>query len=133
MNRKEFLSQLGIGAAFVLTTSCLGSCKKETPAVAADLTIDLTDAAYAALKNNDSYVVKDGIVIAKTKVGAYIAATVTCSHDEYKQITLRNDEWYCSQHGARFDQAGKGINSLGSKGLKIYKTELKGNSLRVYS
>ena len=102
-------------------------------ATAADLTIDLTEAAYAVLKNNDSYIVKDGIVIAKTKTGTYIAATVTCSHDEFKQITLKNDEWYCTQHGARFDQAGKGINSLGSKGLKIYKTELKGTSLRVYS
>jgi nitrite reductase/ring-hydroxylating ferredoxin subunit len=133
MNRKEFLSQLGIGAAFVLTTSCLGSCKKETAATTVDMTIDLTNATFAALKNNDSYVVKDGIVIAKTKTGTYIAATVICSHDDLKQITLKNDEWFCTEHSARFDQTGKGLNNNGSKGLTVYKTTLTGTSLRVYS
>jgi nitrite reductase/ring-hydroxylating ferredoxin subunit len=131
MTRKEFISQLGIGAAFVLTTSCLGSCKKET--ISVDMTLDLSDAAYAKLKNVDSYIVKDGVVVAKTKAGAYIAATVVCSHEDLKQITLKDDEWYCTAHAARFDQAGKGLNDKGKSGIQVFQTTLTGTSLRVFS
>ncbi len=132
MTRKDFISQLGIGAAFVLTTACLGSCKKDT-VLTVDMTLDLTDAAYAKLKNVDNYIIKDGVVVAKTKTGTYIAATVVCSHEDLKQITLKDDEWYCTAHGARFDQAGKGLNNNGKNGIQVFKTTLTGNSLRITS
>ena len=48
MDRKEFLSQLGIGAAGVLFMGCLGGCKKDVPAAPSNvnLSLDLTTSTY---------------------------------------------------------------------------------------
>lgn len=137
MDRKQFLSTLGIGAAFALTSSCLASCKKEatTPNGPVDFTIDLSAAANAALANNGGYVITNSVVVAKTTSGTYAAATVMCSHEGKNQIYFNgtNNEWNCSAHGARFSINGAGLNGNGSGGLTIYKTQLTGTSLRVYS
>lgn len=136
MDRKDFLAQLGLGAAFVLTAGCLGSCKKaDTGTVAqnVDFNLDLTAPANAALASNGGYLITNDVVVAKNNAGAYIAATVVCSHEGLKQITLNNNEWACSAHGARFNLTGTGLNGNGSKGLKIYNTSVTGNTLRVFS
>jgi nitrite reductase/ring-hydroxylating ferredoxin subunit len=134
MDRRDFLSQLGIGAGFVLATACLGSCKSDavTPA---DFTLNLDDAANAALKVNGGYIISNGTVVARTNAGTYVAATVVCSHEQKNQVTYRksSDSYYCTAHGAEFDLKGKGLNSNGSKGLTVYQTALTGTSLRVFS
>lgn len=137
MDRKQFLNSLGIGAALVLTSGCFSSCKKETttPTGSIDFTLDLTAAANAALLNNGGYIVTNGCVVAKTTAGAYVAATVICSHEGKQQVTYdsTNNNWYCTAHGARFGLTGNGLNGNGSAGLTIYKTQLTGTTLRVYS
>jgi Rieske Fe-S protein len=137
MNRKKFLSTIGLGAAFALTASCLGSCKKTatTPNGPVDFTLDLTLPSNAALANNGGYVISNGCVIAKTIIGGYAAATQICSHEGKTQVTFdaTNNNWYCTAHGARFSIIGEGLNSNGSNGLTIYKTALTGNILRVFS
>lgn len=127
-----------MGAAFALTATCLGGCAAEnvTPDVngTVDFTLDLTDAANANLSNNGGYVVVDNaVVVGRANDGGYVAATRTCSHEPRKEVRLRNDEWYCTAHGARFGLNGGGLNGNGRNGLKIYKTELNGNMLRVFS
>lgn len=134
MDRRDFLNQLGIGAAFVLTTACLGSCKSDTTTVdPVDFIIDLTASEFSALRTNGGYVIKNSAVIARTTSGNYAAATVKCSHEGDNQIVYKTGEWYCNSHGARFSEAGAGLNSNASKGLTIFKTTLTGNSLRIYS
>lgn len=135
MNRKDFIARLGMGAAFVLTTGCLGSCKKDAIAPQnKDFTLDLTDSAYAALKTNGGYVIVNDVVVARTRDGVYAAATVICSHEQEKRISYTsNNEWECAAHGARFSLGGGGLNSKGGKGLKIYQTTLTGTTLRIFS
>ncbi|MEL7021182.1 MAG: Rieske 2Fe-2S domain-containing protein [Bacteroidota bacterium] len=146
MTRKEFLSTLGIGATFVLTSTCLGGCATDeltdedmTPSTntntgsGLDFTLDLTDPEYAALQDTDSFVIVDKVVVARTTTGDYIAATVVCSHAQLEQIRLRDDEWYCTAHGARYDLEGDGLNENGRRGLTIYNTEIDGNMLRVFA
>jgi nitrite reductase/ring-hydroxylating ferredoxin subunit len=137
MNRKEFLNKIGFGAAFALTATCLQSCEKEntTPTGPVDFTINLNDSANAALANNGGYIIQNAVVVARTNTGAYAAATVICSHEGQQQIMYKGavSQWYCSAHGATFDINGVGQNSNGSKGLTIYKTQLTGTSLRIYS
>jgi len=97
------------------------------------LTIDLTATANAALKTVGGYLVKSGIVVAQSSAGVYVAATQTCTHEPKKKIIFNKTEYYCTDHGARFDLKGKGLNSFGSKGLTVHKTATDGTTLVVYS
>lgn len=148
MDRKEFLKSLGASAAFAITFSCLGGCSTpvddniftnsenpqnpEIPTTGnALLSINLSDASSSVLKTNGGYLIKNQILVARDLNGNYIAATHICSHDNLKQMVFRKGEYYCTAHGARFDLSGKGLNSKGRRGLKIYKTSVKGNILTV--
>jgi cytochrome b6-f complex iron-sulfur subunit len=141
MERRQFLESLGIGAAFVLTATCMQSCKNDkaenvTPTTGGvDFTLNLDDAANSALKTNGGYVISNGIVVAKDKDGKFVAATQTCSHQGFKLVVFdgAKNEFNCSQHGARFSTVGAGLNSEASKGLTVYKTTLTGSSLRVFA
>lgn len=137
MKRKEFLEKIGIGAAFVLTSTCLGGCSRDEadPAKEINFTIDLEDSQYAELQTFGSYVIEDQVVIARSITGDYLAATLICSHEGLSQITYSDTEgaWYCTAHEALFDEGGEGLNANGSKGLAIFNTELTDNLLRVFS
>ena len=136
MNRKEFIEKLGIGAAFVLTTSCLGACRSDEvfkPSGPVDFTIDLSSAEFDALNTNGGYVVHQGTVVAKDNLGNLVAATQTCSHEGLEQIIYKDDEWFCTAHEARYALDGDGLNANGSDNLTIYNIELDGTMLRVFS
>ncbi|MBO3697188.1 Rieske 2Fe-2S domain-containing protein [Roseivirga sp. E12] len=141
MKRKDFLKKLGGGAAFALTATCLGGCAVENinpdqpgTSTAIDFTLDLNAAVNSNLSNNGGYViVNNQVVVARATTGEYVAATRTCSHDPRKEVILRNGEWYCTAHGARFRLDGAGLNGNGRNGLTIYNTELNGNMLRVFA
>ncbi len=137
MKRKKFLEKIGIGAAFALTATCLGGCSKDEAPLPKDLDfkIDLGDIKYQELLTLGGYVIENEVVIARSLSGDYIAATITCSHDSFKEITYRGSEriWFCTEHGAKFDEEGAGLNPLGNKGLTIFKTEVIENSLRIFN
>ncbi len=97
------------------------------------LTLDLTATANAALKTVGGYVAKSGIVVAQVSAGVYVSVTQTCSHEPKKRIIFNKTEFYCTDHGARFNLAGKGLNSFGSKGITVYKVATDGKTLVVYS
>lgn len=97
------------------------------------LTLDLSAAANASLKTVGGYIAKSGIVVAQTSTGNYAAVTQTCSHEPKKKIIFNKTEFYCTDHGARFDLTGKGLNSFGSRGLTVYKVAVSGTTLVVYS
>ena len=94
------------------------------------LTIDLTTST--ALKTVGGYLIQSGIVVAQSSAGVYVAATQTCSHEPKKKIIFNKTEYYCTDHGARFDLTGKGLNSFGSNVLTVYKTATDGKTLVVY-
>lgn len=96
------------------------------------LTIDLNSAAATALKKTGGYITQAGIVVAQVSAGVYAAVTQTCSHQPRNGIIFNQSEFYCTVHGARFDLAGKGKNSLGSRGISVYKTATDGKTLVVY-
>lgn len=139
ISRNAFLRKMGFGSTAMLALLCTGeltSCTNETVSPAAgsvDFTIDLSAAANSALTKNGGYLIKNNIVIAKTSQGTFAAVTVVCSHEQKKEVMYRTDRFYCTAHGAEFDNAGKGLNSNGKKNLAVYKTELTGTTLRVYA
>jgi nitrite reductase/ring-hydroxylating ferredoxin subunit len=97
------------------------------------LTLDLTTAANAALLSAGGYVAVSGIVVAQVSAGVHVAATQTCSHKPRNRIIFNRTEFYCTDHGARFDLSGNGLNSLGSRGIAVYKVATDGKTLVVYS
>ena len=101
--------------------------------LSAKVKIDLTSATYTNLNKLGGYViVSNSYVVALSKAGNFIAATVTCSHEPRNRIVLSNEEWYCTDHGARFSLNGSGLNSRGSRGLTVYRTATDGNTLIIY-
>ena len=80
MDRKEFIGKLGIGAAFVLTSTCLGSCTRDIaePVKDLDFVIDLDDEKFAPLKELGGYAVEGQVVVARSISGEYLAATLIC-------------------------------------------------------
>jgi cytochrome b6-f complex iron-sulfur subunit len=133
ISRNNFLKQLGFTGASLLAIYGLDSCVNESGTTPiSNVTVDLSAAENAVLKNNGGYKVINSIVVANNN-GTYVAATLTCSHEGQRQITFSNKEWYCTAHGARFDTSGKGLNSNGSKGLTVYQTSLSGNTLTITS
>lgn len=157
MQRKEFLKSIGGGATLALTLGCLGGCLREeqdpldtssngtsggnTSQTGSGsntgtsgnvlFTVDLQAPEASKLADNGGFIIKNNVVVARNNNGDYLAATVVCSHEYKKKVTFRNNEYYCTEHGARFDQNGKGLNNYGSKGIKIYKTQLNGNVLSI--
>ncbi len=142
MNRMEFLKSLGLKGASLFAVYCaaagLSSCVNEsmdptnpTGGTGNELLLDLNSAAYTKLNTVGNYVVVSGIVIARVSATAFAAVTQVCSHEGRRQVVFNAGEFYCAAHGARFDTAGKGLNSTGSRGLKTYATLLEGTTLKV--
>ncbi|MEZ0539490.1 Rieske 2Fe-2S domain-containing protein [Fibrella arboris] len=136
IDRNMFLKKLGFSSAALLATACLGACSTADTTVAplaSDIVLDLTATSNAALKTNGGYVVltSQHVVVARTNTGTYAAVTLICSHEGQQQITYRTSEFYCTAHGARYDNNGVGLNSEGSKGIKSYATVLSGTTLTI--
>lgn len=113
------------------TTTTPTTPSPEPPPANALFTIDLTTSGASKLASNGGYIIKNNIVVAKNLNGEFVAATVVCSHDILKKVIFKNNEYYCTEHGARFNQAGKGLNKDGKRGLRIYETSLTGDMLSV--
>lgn len=142
MNRMEFLKSLGLKGASLLAVYCaasgLSSCINESmdPTTTGgttgnQLSLDLTSSTYSKLNTVGNYVIVSGIVIARISTTAFAAVTQVCSHEGQRKVVYNAGEFYCPAHGARFDTAGKGLNSTGSRGLKTYVTSLQGTTLLV--
>ena len=138
-NRQGFLKSFGLRGAALVAVYCAGrsltACSKSgstdpAPLPSGGITVDLSAEANASLLKVGSYIITNDIVVANTSKG-YVAVTVVCSHEGRKQVQLTNDEFYCTEHGARYDLAGKGLNANGSRGLKIYTIIKAGNILAI--
>lgn len=141
MKRNEFLAALGISSAAVILTTCLG-CSKNTggttapsnPPTNPDFTLDLTASANAALLTNGGYLSINGVIVAKTMAGAYIAVQQSCTHESYPlNYQAANRQFYCNNHGATFNENGTVTIGPANRSLTVYKTQLTGSSLRIYA
>lgn len=142
MDRKEFLASIGVSAASFAVLSCLG-CSKSSDSSSSgtvngptgvDFTLDLSSSANAALLSNGGYLVSNGVIVARTTAGAYIAAQHSCTHQSYGLVYQgSNNRFYCNNHGATFSNSGAVTNGPASRALTVYNTTITGTSLRVYS
>ncbi|MCR8560687.1 Rieske 2Fe-2S domain-containing protein [Mucilaginibacter sp. BJC16-A38] len=143
MDRKEFLSAIGVSAAAFTIMNCM-ACSKGSDASSSgnsvtgptgvDFTLDLTASANAALLTNGGYLSQNGVIVGRTTAGAYIAVQQSCTHESYPLVYQASaSQFYCNNHGSAFTEAGVVKNSPANHNLTVYKTTLTNSSLRIYS
>jgi cytochrome b6-f complex iron-sulfur subunit len=140
IQRHEFLRSLGLKGASLFAVYCgvstLSSCENESlsPATAVDFTLDLTNAAYAALNTVGKYVIYNQVVVARVSNTSFAAVTQICTHEGKAQVMYNGTAFYCTAHGATFNTSGTSLTTkITNKALKSYQTALSGTSLRVYA
>jgi cytochrome b6-f complex iron-sulfur subunit len=136
MDRREFLTTLGIGGTAVVCSYCLTGCNKNDnvtgPPTNVDFTLDLTNPAYAALNTNGGYVYNGGVIVARTGAGAYVAVSQTCTHAG-GTVQFDGTQFVCPVHGSMFAVNGSVTRGPAGSPLARYNTSLNGHMLRVYS
>ena len=100
MERKEFLSLIGLGSASALAAVCMGSCSKSTESTTTpgqpttptnvNITLDLTLPANAALANPGGYIYTGAIIVAKTIAGNFIAVSKVCTQYNFSIFWIVN-------------------------------------------
>ena len=134
MDRKEFLSQLGLGGTAIFAAACMQSCSKTDNLSNVDFTLDLTNSAYAALKSAGGYIITQGVIVALTTSNTYLAVSAACPHEGVNvQFQAGQNQFYCAAHSSYFSSTGSRISGPAQRGLTQFKTTLTGNSLRVYA
>lgn len=141
MDRKEFLTAIGMGAASVAVFNCIGCSKSSTggsPSTPAptnvDFTIDLSSSANTALNANGGYIYANGIIVAHTTSGNYLAVSQTCRHESTNVIYRPSqNQFYCQRHGAIYSDTGVSAGIETNLPLTKYNTQITGTNLRIYS
>lgn len=138
MDRKEFLSLLGISSAALVLTYCFGGCQPNnngpTAPTNVNFTLDLTNSANSSLNSNGGYIYNGGVIVARTVNGAYVAVSQYCTHAGGTVVyDSRISDFYCPVHGSVFSTNGSVVSGPAPSSLVVYHTALTGTSLRVYS
>lgn len=146
MPRHEFFRLVGTGFGAILLTQCVTGCAKaaDTEVTAAptavDFTLKLSDNVNANLNAKGGYVYANGVVVAQTKDGEFIAVARKCTHDNGAFNTdvvfqQANNRFYCPNHGSGFDTTGKALNGPAEKSLTQYKIsqDKAAGTIRVFS
>jgi cytochrome b6-f complex iron-sulfur subunit len=140
MDRKDFLSQVGVGAAAFLAPICLGgiagcgkSSKNSTPNAPSNVDFTL-DVSSGNLASNGGYLVSQGILVARTNAGTFLAVSAACTHESTSlTYNAANNNFVCPNHGAKFSSTGVVILSPATTNLTTYRTSLTNSTLRIYS
>ncbi|HQS07090.1 MAG: hypothetical protein B7X86_12055 [Sphingobacteriales bacterium 17-39-43] len=145
MERKDFLTALGLSAGSLVISSCLGACGKSdtgspdpvtptpTPGGKLDFTLDVSSNADI---NSKGWTIMNSVIIAKNG-SSYIALSSVCTH-QGNPVTYNSgsNNFPCSltdaAHGSVFDSTGARVQGPATSALKKYSTALTGSSLRVF-
>lgn len=138
INRLEFLKKMGLTGASLMAVYCgitMSSCKNEdntTPAIGTTASYDMSTTAYSKLLTKGGYHVDNAnnIVIANTTDNGFVAVTLVCTHEGNRNIVYSTNKFFCTIHGATFDNTGKNL-SIAPRPLKTYQVSQTGNVLTV--
>lgn len=148
MERKDFLSKLGIGMAAVCAGCSLYSCGSDpkndpapnnsggtTPPPAGgtnvfNLNLD-TD-----LKNIGDFKVASGVILVRLAAGAtasaFTAVQVACTHQGTSiNYNTAQGKFICPNHGSQFSTDGAVLLGPAASALKVYNVVVSGSTLTV--
>ncbi len=96
-----------------------------------DFTIDVSSGTLAT---NGGFLVKNGIIIARTTLGDFLAVAASCTHAGTTiQYQSGSNNFRCPNHGSIFTASGQVTTGPANRGLTQYNTALTGVLLRVFS
>ncbi len=134
MDRKQFLQTLGISAAAVVFINSIEGCKKPDLTKKIDFTIDLSSSQYSDLNTAGGYAYLNGVIIAKTSNGDFIAVSQACTHEGCNvEYQLAQNDFVCPCHGAKFNSSGGVMNGPANTALTKYNISLSGTTLRIFA
>ena len=130
MDRQEFFKLMGISIGAIVLQQCLSGCSTggtddpkpvdETPK---DFSINVNDAKYTALRTKGGFVRINGVIVAQTLQGAFIAVSQTCTHEGTAvNYVSSNSTFVCPNHGSIFSERGEVQTGPAIKPLTAYKT-----------
>lgn len=144
MTRRDLIQKVVVGGAVILVTpAILTNCSKiSTPTPTPNpgpgggsgnkITIDLTNAAFTALNTAGGSVVTQGIIIANTGSGNFVALSSTCTHlgctVGYSSVS---NNFPCPCHGSVFSSSGSVVNGPASSPLTSFGVSKSGNTLTI--
>jgi cytochrome b6-f complex iron-sulfur subunit len=135
MDRKEFLAMFGISSAAFAIATCLNSCGKAqvtNTAPTVNFTMDLTQPSNAALQTNGGFLYVQGLIVARTNAGAFIAVSQACTHQGTSVVYQASaSDFVCPAHGSTFAPNGAVGMGPATVSLKSYYTSLSGNILHI--
>lgn len=132
MNRKDFIAQVSFGAAALLAAQCGIGCNKNTNnSGPVDFTTDIGTGPLAA---NGGYLIKNGVIVARTLTGDFIAVSASCTHEGTAvNFNAAGNSFVCPTHGATFSAVGAVTRGPANSNLTKYNTSLSGTTLRIYA
>ncbi|RYF72313.1 MAG: Rieske (2Fe-2S) protein [Cytophagaceae bacterium] len=125
LTRNDFMRLVGTSIGLIAFTNCVSACGKETgdpaPAATVDFTINWAKSPYSNLQPKGGYVVEQGVIIAHTLAGDFIAVSAICTHDKNTlSFQGTSNRFYCPAHQSAFSTTGAVLNGPAVNSLKTY-------------
>ena len=140
MTRRDLIQKVIIaGTVYLVIPPALSSCSKDETdngtggngGGGKTITLDLTNATYAALNNVGGSVVVQEIIVANTASG-YVALNSVCTHQGCTigyNSTLNN--FPCPCHGSVYSATGSVVNGPATVAVKSYAVSKSGNTVTI--
>ncbi|MEQ8237637.1 MAG: Rieske (2Fe-2S) protein [Cyclobacteriaceae bacterium] len=137
MDKRQFLKSASAATVLVSFGLTLASCSEEdNPAPTNDgdtkTTVDLTDAAFAALGADGGWVLHPSKNILLVNVGGAISAfTSVCTHSRCSRDWSFGSNAVCTCHGSAFNAEGVVVNGPATRNLARISVVQDGNTLTL--
>lgn len=153
LSRGQFLKQLGLNSAALMSFYCLGTtmtaCTNNTAdptpvpttttptstptntgitgttkGSSIDFSLDLTNDNFKKLKTEGQFLYVEDIIIANAK-GVFVAISKVCTHQGTTiEFRSANNDFKCPNHGSEFKLDGTVQKDPATMGLAVFKTSL---------
>ena len=125
LTRADFLRLVGTSLGVIAFANGVSACGQEstvpTPAATVDFTVNWAKSPFNNLQTKGGYVVEQGVIIAQTLAGTFVAVSAVCTHAN-NALTYQKDgnRFYCPAHGSMFSTGGAVQNGPATSPLKSY-------------
>ncbi|MFN8345505.1 MAG: Rieske 2Fe-2S domain-containing protein [Spirosomataceae bacterium] len=141
MDRQEFFRLVGVSIGAIVLQQCLSGCGTGTTDPqpddsTKDFSININNTNFTALRNAGGFVRSNGIIIARTQQGGFIAVSQACTHEGTAvNYVSSNNTFLCPNHGSVFTSEGEVQTGPATKPLTRYKTSFDASTgdVRVFS